>query len=83
MATLEQPTPSPKRRWLTFSLRGAFLILTIFCIGLAILSVRAQRARNQEQAVRDVLAHGGHLRFDYQEDATGAVNDKAQPQAPE
>lgn len=80
MATLEQPTPSPKRRWLTFSLRGAFIILTILCIWLAI---RSTRARNQEQAVRDVLAHGGHLRFDYQEDATGAVNDKAQPQAPE
>jgi Leucine-rich repeat (LRR) protein len=80
MATLEQPTPSPKRRWLTFSLRGAFLILTIFCIWLAI---RSTRARNQEHAVRDVLAHGGHLRFDYQEDATGAVIDKAQPQAPE
>src|SRR6185295_11304635 len=83
MATLEQPTPSPKRRWLTFSLRGAFILLTFLCICLAILSVLAQRARNQKQAVSDVLAHGGHLRFDYQEDATGAVNDKAQPRAPQ
>lgn len=80
MATLEQPTPSPKRRWLTFSLRGAFLILTIFCIWLAIVSTRA---RNQEQAVLAVLAHGGHLRFDYEEDPTGHSNDKTQPQAPE
>lgn len=83
MATLEQPTPSPKRRWLTFSLRGAFLILTIFCIGLAILSALSARARNQKQAVSDVLAHGGHLGFDYQEDATGAVNRKAQPPTPQ
>jgi Leucine-rich repeat (LRR) protein len=80
MATLEQPTPRPKRRWLTFSLRGAFLILTIFCIWLAIVSARA---RNQAQAVRDVLAHGGHLRFDYEADPTGRSNDKTQPQAPE
>lgn len=79
MTTSEQPTPRPKRRWLTFSLRGAFVILTVFCIWLAI---RVARARNQEQAVREVQAHGGHLRFDYQEDATGAFNDKVQPIAP-
>src|SRR5687768_5828568 len=83
MAALEQPTPRPKRRWLTFSLRGAFLILSILCICLAILSVCAQRARNQKQAVSHVLAHGGHLRFDYEVDPTGHSNDKTQPQAPQ
>src|SRR6185295_4174067 len=55
----------------------------ILCICLAILSVLSQRARNQEQAVSDVLAHGGHLRFDYEKDPTEHSNDKIQPRAPQ
>jgi len=57
----QSSTPSPRRRWLSFSLRGALLLLTAFCIWLAIL---ATRARNQAEAVRKVAALGGTLRFD-------------------
>lgn len=71
-------TPSirtAKRRWLSFSLRGALILLTALCIWLAIL---ATRARQQELAIRKIMELRGVLRFDYQQQDRSAP-DKPRP----
>lgn len=68
-------TPSPRRRWLSFSLRGVLLLLTALCIWLAII---ATRARNQARSVAAVAARGGQLRFDY-EPADRKASDRPRP----
>lgn len=53
----------PRRRWLQFSLRTAFVLLTIGCIWLGIL---AERARQQREAVEAIEALGGSVTYDFQ-----------------
>lgn len=71
--------PRSSRRWLRFSLRGAFVVLTILCVWLAL---EADRVRRQERAVKIVQSLGGSLFFDYQVDSKGAIDNKAQAPTP-
>lgn len=41
--TTQQPGSSPRRRWLSFSLRGLFIVVTIGCIWLGIVATRARK----------------------------------------
>jgi hypothetical protein len=55
-------TMNISRRYLTFSLRTLFVLLTIGCIWLGIL---AERAREQREAVKAIEALGGHVIYDW------------------
>src|SRR5262245_2297279 len=74
-----QPDSYPRRRWLSFSLRGLFLVITIACIWLAIV---ATRARRQAAAIAKVQELKGVLHFDYQKDGRGNAVANGEPQAP-
>ena len=55
--------PKPKRRWLQFSLRTMFLVMTVFCIWIAIT---AKRARDQKLAVEAIREMGGRVFYEHQ-----------------
>ncbi|MEX0711148.1 MAG: hypothetical protein WD278_02285 [Pirellulales bacterium] len=82
MAAQETEAPRPKRRWLTFSLRGTFVLLTVLCIWLAWFAVQATSARKQARAVKEITKMGGRLRFDYEVDTAGQKKKNAKPAAP-
>ena len=53
----------PRRRWFQFSLRTLFVLVTLFCIWLA-LTVNA--ARKQREAVAAIEALGGRVFYEYE-----------------
>ncbi|MEX2120738.1 MAG: hypothetical protein WD847_14195 [Pirellulales bacterium] len=82
MAAEETRAPRPSRRWLTFSLRGTFVLFTLLCIWLAWFAVQATSARKQARAVKEITKLGGVLRFDYELDSAGQTKKNAKPAAP-
>ncbi|PHR99508.1 MAG: hypothetical protein COA78_24910 [Blastopirellula sp.] len=56
---------------LRFSMRTLFIIVTLLCVLLVPLSVKLYQARQQRLAVEWVLANGGSVHYDYQEDEYG------------
>jgi len=62
--------PKPKRRWLQFSLRTLFVVVTVFCIWLGIVT---KRARDQQQAVEAIQEAGGNVKYNYGVGAAGAT----------
>ncbi len=61
MAHSSATTLKPRRRWLRFSLRTGFVLLTIFCVWLG---MRVDRAQRQRRAVEWVKQHGGSVQYD-------------------
>ncbi|MCH7725853.1 MAG: leucine-rich repeat domain-containing protein [Planctomycetes bacterium] len=60
----EQTTkPKPRRRWLQFSLRTFFVLLTLFCVWLG---WTVHRANEQRKAVEWVREMGGTVFYDYE-----------------
>ncbi len=51
-----------RRRWLQFSLRTAFVVLTLFAVWLGWW---VERARDKRDAVQAVLAIGGRINYAY------------------
>jgi hypothetical protein len=51
----------PRRRWLQFSLRTAFVGLTVFAVWLGVI---VNRAREQREAVKAIEALGGWVTYD-------------------
>ena len=51
---------TPRRRWLQVSLRTAFVVLTVFAIGLGVLM---NRAREQRMLVEKIESIGGVVHF--------------------
>jgi len=58
-------TDKPKRRWLQFSLRTLFVVVTVFCVWMGII---AKQARDQKQAVEMIRDMGGMVLYQYQVD---------------
>ena len=58
-----KPKPKRKRRWLTYSLRSFFLVVTIGCIALGFW---ANGAAKQKAAVEWVRAKGGTVRYNFE-----------------
>ena len=56
------------RRYLTFSLRTLFVLLTIGCVWLGIL---AEQARHQREAVEAIEALGGMVTYNWEQDPYG------------
>lgn len=59
----------PRRRYLTFSLRTLFILLTAFAVWLGVI---AERAREQREAVKEIEASGGYVIYDWQAPSGGA-----------
>ncbi len=57
--------PLPRRRYLTFSLRTLFILLTTLAVWLGIAT---HRAREQRAAVQAIESLGGAVRYDWQND---------------
>ena len=53
----------PRRRWLRFSLRTFFIVVTLLCIWLGF---KVNAAHRQHEAVEAILKAGGAINFDYQ-----------------
>ena len=60
-----QQKPNPKRRWLTYSLRSFFLVVTIACVAFGFW---ASSAAKQKAAVEWVKANGGTVYYDFELD---------------
>ena len=60
--------PKPRRRWLQFSLRTFFALLTVFGVWLG---WTVNRAKKQEEAVEWVREMGGWVLYDYELDEDG------------
>lgn len=73
-----RPAPAPSRWRLLrqISLRTCLILLTLGCIGLAVVS---QRAREQRLAVERVLALGGSVAYDEGYDAKGHFRQSPHP----
>jgi len=54
--------PKTKRRWLQFSLRTLFIVVTVFCVWMGIT---AKQARDQRLAVEAILKLGGYVVFEH------------------
>jgi hypothetical protein len=54
----------PKRRWLQFSLRTLFIVVTVLAVWLGL---RVDRANRQQHAVEAIEDQGGEFYYDYQQ----------------
>lgn len=61
---------TPLRRYLTFSLRTLFILLTALAVWLG---VAVNRAREQREAVEAIEAAGGEVRYDWQFRRIGGI----------
>jgi hypothetical protein len=68
----------PRRRYLTFSLRTLFILLTLFAVWTATI---VNRAREQREAVKAIEALGGAVVYDWQ-GPPGSRLGKTGPPAP-
>ena len=57
---MPKPTPSPRHRWLRFSLASLLVVTTVFCITLAVVF---NRVRRQRDAVAAFEAAGGTISY--------------------
>jgi Leucine Rich repeat len=74
------PGPLPqKRRWLRFSLRTIFVLVTLYCGWLAFLTVRA---REQHRAVDRIEQLHGAVAYGFEIDDEGNWKRNAQPLVP-
>jgi len=55
--------PKPKRQWLQFSLRTLFVVVTVFCIWLGVIT---KKAREQRLAVEAIRAWGGSVFYEHE-----------------
>ena len=61
--TTEPDKPKPRRRWLQFSLRTLFVLLTVACVCFGLLGRWAYRANEQKRALEWVSEMGGWVRY--------------------
>ena len=69
-----------QRRWLRFSLRGLFVIVTVIAIWMGI---SVHQIRTQRDAVRQIQAAGGTVMYDYHEVSPRTVSTAGKPRGPE
>lgn len=69
-----------KRRYLTFSLRTLFILLTLFAVWTATI---VNRAREQREAVKAIRELGGKVSYDWQlRYLPGTTNLRIEPEPP-
>ena len=79
--TTKPTNPKPRRRWLQFSLRTFFVLLTVACVGLALFGQKAYRANEQQKAVAWVREMGGYA-FSTQRNESGFFLNDGDPRDP-
>lgn len=80
MSEAEQPERQPPpRRWLRFSLRTIFVLVTLYCGWLAFLTFRAQE---QHRAVNRIEQLHGAVGYGFEIDVDGNWKRNAQPLVP-
>ncbi len=62
--------PKPRRRYLKFSLRTFFVLLTLVCVWFG---WQVNQANRQRKAVAWVLEMGGSVEYDYEVDGAGNI----------
>ena len=67
-------TPHPRRRFFRYSLRTLMLVVTVFCVWIGII---AMRARDQRLVVQAILDAGGSVFYEHQ-----AQRAKTEPPGP-
>jgi hypothetical protein len=73
------PDSKPKRRFLQFSLRTLFVLMTLFAIWFG---WKMNEAREQAKAVAWVQEMGGTVRYEYEFDEDGQFIEDAEPPCP-
>jgi hypothetical protein len=69
--------PAPRgRRWLRFSLKTIFVLVTLYCIWLAVIALRAHK---QHRAVKRIQELHGAIAFAFELDADGNWKQNPQP----
>ena len=74
------PDPKPRRRFLQFSLRTLFVLMTVFAVWFG---WKMNKAREQAKAVAWVQEMGGWVRYDYEFDQEDEFIEGAKPPGPE
>ena len=77
--TEQTDKPKPRRRWLQYSLRTFFVLLTVLCVWLG---WTVHRANEQRKVVEWVKEMGGTVEYDYQFDKDDVDIDDAEPPGP-
>lgn len=57
-----------RRRWLSFSLRGMLVLITLLCVFLGLIGVEWMESRREEAAVMKLREAGAWICYDYQRD---------------
>src|SRR5262245_13877812 len=70
---------TPGRRWLRFSLKTVFVLVTLYCIWLAGVTIRA---REQQRAILRIQELHGVVAFAFELDPKGNWHDKPQQFVP-
>jgi hypothetical protein len=73
-----RPAP-PERRWLRFSLKTIFVLVTLYCVWLAVVTLQA---RKQQRAVKRIQELHGAVAFAFELDAQGNWKQNPQPFVP-
>ena len=74
--TTELTKPKPRRRWLQYSLRTFFVLLTVLCVWLGWLTYKANEQRKAVEWVREM---GGTVFYNYGFDEDGHEADAPGP----
>ena len=77
--TTEPEKPKPRRRWLQYSLRTFFVLLTVLCVWLG---WTVHLANEQRKAVEWVREKGGSVEYDYEHNPNPFSVVKGKPPVP-
>ena len=80
--TAMSETRKHRRRWFQYSLGSLMLFVFLVSLGMSWYAVRAKRAREQSEAVEEILKLYGDVLYDYQVQGSGARRAPADPPGP-
>ena len=76
-------TPIPQRRWYQYSLRTLFLFMVLFAMACSWFTVKMNRARRQEEAVKAIQRAHGTVFYDFHQIAPRTVSSAGKPRGPQ
>ena len=80
--TTEPDNPRPRRRWLQFSLRTFFVLVTVFCVCIGSLGVAVYRGNEQRKVAEWVREIGGTVAYEHEYDENSMFMDDDKPPWP-
>jgi hypothetical protein len=82
MVTSPPEAPARKLRWFQYSLQSLLLLTLAVSLGMSWVAVRMKRAREQREAVEEIVKLGGRATYDYQVQESGNSLPDAEPCGP-